>query len=123
MKERNFSKDNMKKIIINILIQTKKACQGRHSLLEVASFKMKFFSFVNDFSFTPQILRGNTKASQKLLLHTSSGSIILYFQEVNSYQQSTKILSYSISIPLFLQKARQLMTFWKVLSVSQGIFI
>lgn len=128
----------MKKIITNILVHTKKACQGRHSLLEVASLKMKFFSFVNDFSSTPQILRGNTKASQKLLLHTSIRSIVFSGQKVNSYPQGRKMPVYSMSLGVklhqqfytqrqsmsiraFLQKACQLTIFWKVLSVSQGI--
>src|SRR5574343_1440576 len=118
----NFLKDNMKKIIIDILIQTKKACLSRHSLLEVASLEMKFFSFMNDFSFIPQILRGNTKASQKLLLHTSIKSIELSHLKVKSYPQGAKIPLYSMylgikwlkpfytqessmSIRAFLQKA------------------
>ena len=54
---------------------TKKACRGRRFLVEVASFKAKLPSFINDCSFMPQILRGNTGALQKLLLHTSMQSI------------------------------------------------
>lgn len=117
--------------------ETKKACVGRLVLSEVASLKMKFFSFINNCSFIPQILRGNTKASQKLLLHTSTRSIVFSTPKVKSYPQGTKKTLYSsyvlvkwlkpfyqdivtMSTKTLSQKACQLMIYWKVLNISQG---
>jgi len=56
-------------------LKTKKA--GTHtwdtlSLLEAASYKMVASSFMNDCSNMSRILRGNTKALYKLLLHAST---------------------------------------------------
>lgn len=54
-------------------LETKKVCHGRSSLWEVASHKVKFLGYMIDCSIMPRILRGNTKAPYKLLLHTSYG--------------------------------------------------
>lgn len=54
---------------------TKKACRSRHFLVEVASQQMKFFGFIVNFLTMSRILRGNTKALEKLLLHTSMNII------------------------------------------------
>ena len=78
----------MNTFIKKILIQTKKACVGRLVLLEVASRQVILLSYANvsyHYSFTPRILRGNTQALEKLLLHTSIKSIILSTKKVKSY--------------------------------------
>mgnify|MGYP001594009976 CR=1 FL=1 len=85
----------------------------------------------------PQILRGNTEAPYKLLLHTPTGSIVLPGLEVKSYPQGTKralyamplevkwlspfyFLEVSMSIRALTQKICQSMICWKVWSVSHG---
>lgn len=65
----------MNNLLNYISIQTKKACRSRHFLAEVASYKVIFFSYAINCLITPRILRGNTKALYKLLLHTSTNII------------------------------------------------
>ena len=58
----------------------------------------------------PQILRGNTEAPYKLLLHTSAMSIVFSTPKVKSYQQGTKWALYFMPLqikwlqPFYLQR-------------------
>ena len=50
---------------------------GRSSVLKGGVLQLK-----------PQILRGNTEAPNKLLMHTSTESIVFYALKVKSYSQN-----------------------------------
>lgn len=50
------------------------------SLVEAASQQVMLFGFIPDSSDMPQILRGNTKALEKLLLHASTKNITAFCQ-------------------------------------------
>jgi hypothetical protein len=50
------------------------------SLVEAASQRVMSFGFIPDFSDMPRILRGNTKALEKLLLHASTKNVAYFVQ-------------------------------------------
>ncbi len=71
---------------------TKKACRGTLSLVEAASYMMTVSSFTTDFSIVPRILRGNTRAPYKLLLHASNKSIALKKARIKKSQAKSEKL-------------------------------
>lgn len=85
MTGKNFSENSMNILFIKIKA-TKKACISRLSLVEVASLQAKIFGFMANCLVMSRILRGNTKALKKLLLHTSNTSVAFSVQEVKALQ-------------------------------------
>lgn len=64
-------------------MQTKNACRSRHPLVEAASLEVELSSLMISFPIKPRILRGNTEAPQKLLVHASTDRLPVDNQKVN----------------------------------------